>query len=146
MWRVGGTVGVQPGQLTIALDDFRVRIEDFSKLAMKTDADIGGKFRMLRHQTLCGAHDEFEMSDVITVLGADHQKFILIGRPSMQTVSSIKHEYLERGDAVIAGEMFHFLDVPCLNRCDVISVIDPESSLGLFQYFGHEVAVRAAAV
>src|SRR5262249_20506627 len=73
MWRAGGTVGAQSGQLTLALDDFRIGIEDFSKLAMKTYADIGGKVRIFRHQTLRGAHDEFEMSDVIAVLRADHQ-------------------------------------------------------------------------
>ena len=64
----------------------------------------------------------------------------------MQTVSSIKHEYLERGDTVVEDEMLHFIDVSGLNRRDVISVIDPESSLGLLQYFGHEVTVGAAAV
>src|SRR5262249_51381968 len=116
------------------------------KLAMKTDADMRGKFRIFRHQALGGAHDEFEMGDVVAILGADHQKFVLMGGPSVQTVSSIKHEYLERGDAVVEGEMLHFINMSSLNRRDVISVIDPESSLGLLEDLGHEVTVWTAAV
>ena len=78
MRRAGSTVGMQSRQLTLALDEFRVGVKDLRKLAMKTDADMGGKVRMFRHQALCGAHDEFEMSDVIAILGADHQKFVLM--------------------------------------------------------------------
>src|SRR6476646_3044035 len=113
---------------------------------MKADADMGGKVRIFRHQALCGAHDEFEMSDVIAVLGADHQKFILMGRPPVQTVSAIKHEDLERGDTVFEGEMLHFIDVPGLDRRNVITVIDPEMPLGLLEDFGHEVTIWTAPV
>src|SRR5262249_22899193 len=113
---------------------------------MKTDADMGGKVRIFRHQALCGAHDEFEMRDVIAILGADHQKFVLGGGPSVKPVSAIKHEYLERRDPVVEGEMFHFIDVPGLDRRNVITVIDPEMPLGLLEDFGHEVAVWTAAV
>src|SRR5262245_48832738 len=77
--RAGSTVGMQPRQLALALDEFRVRVEDLRKLAMKTDADMGGKAWIFRHQALGGAHDEFEMRDVIAILGADHQKFVLMG-------------------------------------------------------------------
>src|SRR5215471_9105926 len=100
---------------------------------MKTDADMGGKVWIFRHQALCGAHDEFEMRDVIAILGADHQKFVLMGRPSVQTVSSIKHEYLERGNTVVEGEMLHFIDVPGLDRRNVIAIVDPEMPLGLLE-------------
>jgi len=93
--RAGGTVGVQSRQFALALDNFRICVEDFGELAMKTDADVWGKFRIFRQQTLCRAHDEFEMGDVIALLVPDHQKFVLIGRPPVQTVSTIKHEYLE---------------------------------------------------
>src|SRR5215468_2968840 len=113
---------------------------------MKTDADMRGKFRIFRHQTLCRAHDEFEMGDVVAILGADHQKFVLMGGPSVQTVSSIKHEYLERGNPVVAGEMFHLIDVGGLDRRNVITVIDPEMPLGLLEDFGHEVTIGTAAV
>src|SRR5262249_40888724 len=43
MRRAGSTVGMQSRQLTLALDDFRVSIEDLRKLAMKTDADMRGR-------------------------------------------------------------------------------------------------------
>src|SRR5262249_56549390 len=42
--------------------------------------------------------------------------------------------------------MFHFIDVPGLDRRNVITVIDPESPLGLLEDFGHEVTVRTAPV
>src|SRR5262252_6673900 len=42
--------------------------------------------------------------------------------------------------------MFHFIDVPCLDRRNVITVIDPEMPLGLLEDFRHEVAVWTAAV
>src|SRR5262245_29273447 len=113
---------------------------------MQTDADMGGKVRIFRHQALCGAHDEFEMRDVIAILGADNQKFVLMGLPSVQTLSAIKHEYLERRDPVVAGEMFHFINVGGLDRRNVITVIDPEMPLGLLEDFGHEVTIRTAAV
>src|SRR6266567_5667311 len=64
----------------------------------------------------------------------------------MQAVSSIKHEYLERGDAIVEGEVLHFIDVPGLDRGNMIAVIDPESPLGLIEDFGHEVAVGTAPV
>ena len=47
---------------------------------------------------------------------------------------------------MVEDEMFHFVDMPGLDRRDVIAVIDPESSLGLLEHFRHEIAVRAAAV
>ena len=64
----------------------------------------------------------------------------------MQAISSIKHEYLERGDPVVEGEMFHFINVAGFNRRNVITVIDPESPLGLLEDFGHELTVRTAPV
>ena len=42
--------------------------------------------------------------------------------------------------------MFHFVDMPGLDRRNVIAVIDPESFLGLLEHFRHEVAVWTAAV
>src|SRR5262245_52728405 len=113
---------------------------------METYADVRGKFRVLRHQTLCRAHDEFEMGDVVALLVPDHQKFVLIGRPPMQTISTIKHEYLESGDTVVERERFHLIDMRCLDRCHVITIVDPESSLGLLENFGHEVTVWSPTV
>src|SRR5262249_16366474 len=92
------------------------------------------------------AHDELEMRDVIALFGTDHQKFILMGGSSVQAISSIKHEYLERGDTVVEDKMFHFIDVPRLNRGHVITIIDPESPLGLLENFRHELPVWPAAV
>ena len=77
--RTGRTVGVQSRQLALALDDFRIGVENFRKLAMKTDTDICCKFGTLCHQALRRAHDEFEMRDVIGLLGPNHQKFVLMG-------------------------------------------------------------------
>src|SRR6266568_8041785 len=101
---------------------------------------------MFRHQTLCRPHDEFKMGDVIAFLGTDHEKLILVGRWSVQAIASIKHEYLERGDAMIEDEMFHFVDVLGLDWGNMIAVIDPETPLGLIENYWHEVTVRAAAV
>src|SRR5215831_12552831 len=42
--------------------------------------------------------------------------------------------------------MLHLIDVPGLDRRDVITVIDPEMPLGLLEDFRHEVAVWTAAV
>ena len=93
--RASGAIGVQAGQRAVALNQLRVGLEDFRNLAMQTDADMGGTFRIFRHQALCRAHDEFEMRDVITLLRPDHEKFVLMGRAPVQAVSSIKHEDLE---------------------------------------------------
>src|SRR2546430_2109952 len=113
---------------------------------MKTDADVGGKFWIFRHQPLRRAHDEFEMRDVIAFLRADHKKIILIGRRSVQAVSSVKHEYLERGDPIVESKGFHFINVPGFNRRNMVTVINPESSLGLLEYLGHEATVWTASV
>jgi len=86
------------------------------------------------------------MRDVIAIIWAEHEKFVLMGGTSMQPVSAIEHEYLERQDAVVEDEMFHFVDMPGLDRRNVIAVIDPESSLGLLEHFRHEVAVWTAAI
>src|SRR5262249_11198092 len=110
----------------LALDDLGVGVEDFGELAMQADADIRGKCGMLRHQTLGGAHDELEMRDVVAVLRSDHEKFILMGRASVQAVSAVEHEYLERRDAAVEREMLHLIDVPGFDRRNVITVIDPE--------------------
>src|ERR1700730_11949430 len=108
---------------------------------MKTDANIRRTIGEFRHQPLCGAHDELEMRNVVAILRSNHQKVILIGRPAMQTVSSIKHEDFERGDAVVEDEMLHFINVPGFDLRNVIAVIDPESSFRLIEDIGHEVAV-----
>src|SRR5262245_44472337 len=42
--------------------------------------------------------------------------------------------------------MLHLIDVPGLDRRDVITVIDPEMPLGLLEDFRHEVTVWTAAV
>src|SRR6266404_6269684 len=86
------------------------------------------------------------MRDVITLLRTDHEKFVLIGRAPVQAISSIKHENLERWDAMVEDEMFHLVDMPGLDRRNVIAVIDAESSLGLLEHFRHEVAVWTAPV
>ena len=62
---------------------------------MKADAYIVGKFRMLRHQPSGGTHDEFEMREVVTLLRADHQEVVLVGRPSVKAVPAVEHEDLE---------------------------------------------------
>src|SRR5262245_50807041 len=86
------------------------------------------------------------MRNVLALLGVDHHKFVLMGAPAVYTVSAIKHEYFERRDTVVAGEMFHLIDVGGLDRRNVITVIDPEMPLGLLEDFGHEVTIRTAAV
>src|SRR5919201_6916208 len=107
---------------------------------------MGGKFGIFRHQPLRGAHDELEMRDVIPLLRTEHEKFVLIGRAPVQAISSIKHENLERCDAMVEDEMLHFVDMRGFDRGNVIAVVDPESSLGLLEHFRHEVAVWTAAV
>ena len=72
VWRAGGAVGMQPGELALAFDDLGVGVEDLRELAVQADADVIRKFRMLRHQSPGGAHDEFEMRDVVAFLRADH--------------------------------------------------------------------------
>ena len=96
---------------------------------MKADADVVGAVGKFRHQTLCRAHDELEMSDVVALLRADHQKLVLPVRASVQAVSPVEHEDLERGDAVVDDELLHLVDVPRLDRRDVEAVVDPEIAL-----------------
>src|SRR5262249_2236592 len=139
-------VSVQPGQLALALDDLGVGREYVRKLAVKAYADIVGKLGMGGHQSPRRAHDEFKVGDVITILRADHQEFILVGRPSVKPVPTIKHEYFERSDTVVEGEVLHFVDMPRLDRGDVIAVVDPKPPVRLLEHFGHEVAVGAASV
>src|SRR6266516_4346745 len=79
---------------------------------------------MFRHQTLCRPHDEFKMGDVIAFLGTDHEKLILVGRWSVQAIASIKHEYLERGDAMIEDEMFHRCARPRFDLLQAFRTID----------------------
>src|SRR5262249_24452881 len=98
MRRACSTVGMQSRQLTLALDDFRVSIEELRKLTINNDADMGGKVRIFLHKARGGAHDELKMRNFIAARGPDHQKSFRRGGPSVQTVSAIKHEYLERRD------------------------------------------------
>src|SRR5215468_9777248 len=86
----GGAVGGEPGQLALALDDLRVGGENFRKLAVKADADVVGQFGMLDHQSPGGTHDEFEMSDIVSLLWPDHQELVLIARPAVQTVPAVE--------------------------------------------------------
>src|SRR5262249_57595653 len=86
------------------------------------------------------------MSDVVALLGTDHQEFVVVAGRWVQTVSAVEHEYLERRDAMVDGEMLHFLDVPRLDRSDVVAVVDPKSSVGLLEHFGYEIAVGSTAV
>ena len=129
---------MQAGELALALDDLGVGVEDLRELAVQADADVVRELRMLRHQSPRGAHDEFEMRDVVAFLRADHEKIVLGVRPPVQSVAAVEHENLERGHAVIDGEMLHFVDVLRLDRSDVVAVIDPEPPVGLLEDFGHE--------
>jgi len=47
---------------------------------------------------------------------------------------------------VVERERFHLVDMPCLDRCYVITIVDPESSLGLLEHFGHEVTVWSPTI
>src|SRR5450631_1818102 len=96
MWWARCAIGMQTGQLALSLNDLCICIEDLCEFAMQTNADVGGLIGEFVHQALCGPHNELEMRDVITFVGADHQKFILLRRTSVQPIASVKHEYLKR--------------------------------------------------
>src|SRR5262245_16910791 len=104
MRRPRSAVGTQAGQLALSFNDFRVCIEDFCEFAMQADADVSSLSREFVHQALRGAHDEFEMRDVVALVRSNHQKFILLRRASMQSISSVEHENLERCDPVFRDE------------------------------------------
>src|SRR3974390_393219 len=97
----GGAVGGEPGQPALALHDLGIGVENVRKLAVKTHTDVAGEFGMFGHQSPGGTHNEFEMSDVISLLGSDHKYFVLLVRPAGQAVPAVKHEDLERGDAMV---------------------------------------------
>src|SRR6266404_8110559 len=80
----GGAVGGEPGQLALALDELGVGGKNFCKLTVKADADVVGELGMLGHQSPGGAHDELEMSDVVSLLWPDHQELVLVARPTVQ--------------------------------------------------------------
>src|SRR5215467_15395657 len=134
----GGAVSGEPGQLALALDDLGVGGENFCKLAVKADADVVSELGMLGHQSPGGAHNEFEMSDVVSLLRSDHQEIVLVARPAVQAVPSVEHEDLERGDTIVESKVLHLVDMPRLDRGNVITIVDPKSSIGLLERFGHE--------
>jgi hypothetical protein len=146
MWRTGSTVCVQTGQLALTLNDLCVCIQDVRKLAVKADTNIVSKLRMFCHQPLGGPHDKFEMSDVITLFGGDHQELVLFVRPAMQPIAPIKHEYFERGDAILQSEAFHLINMCGFDRSNVKPVVDPKSAIGLLEHFRHELTVWTAAI
>ena len=113
---------------------------------MQADADVRSLPREFVHQAPRGAHDEFEMRDVVALVRSDHQKFILLRRASMQSVAAVKHENLERGDPVFRDEILHLVDVAGFNRRDMKAVVDPEVFIGLPEHFGHELTIGAATI
>ena len=113
---------------------------------MQADADVVGKFRVLLHDRARRAHDELEMRDVVAVVRAEHEEFVLRGRFAVQAVAAIEHENLERRDAVLEREIFHLAEVAAFDRRDVIAVVDEEASVGQLQDFGHHLAIGPAAI
>src|SRR3974377_1000514 len=101
MWRARGAVRMQAGQLTLSFHQLCICIEDFCEFAMQANAYVGGLIGEFVHQALCGPHNELEMRDVITLVWADHQKFILLRRASVQPIASVKHEDLKRSDPIV---------------------------------------------
>src|SRR5450755_608460 len=97
MWRTRCAVSLQAGQLALPLHDLSICIEDLREFAMQTNADVGGLIGEFVHQALCGPHNELEMRDVVLLVGADHQKIVLLRRASVQSITSVKHEDLKRG-------------------------------------------------
>ena len=146
MRRPRGAVGMQPGQLALALYQGGVGIEDVGKLAVQADADVVREFRVTVHDRPRRAHDELEMGDVVAVLRSEHEELVLRGGFAVQPVTAVKHEDLERRDAVFAREVVHLAEVRGFDRRHVIAVVDPEATLRQFQHFGHDLAVRTAAV
>src|SRR5262249_38305318 len=94
MRRARGAGPTQAGQPAFAVHDFCICIEGFWEFAMPTDTDMGGVTGEFVHPPLGGPHNELEMRDVITLVGADHEKFMLPGRASVQSVAFVKHEDL----------------------------------------------------
>ena len=146
MRRPRGAVGGEPGQLALALDQRRVGVEDVGKLAMQADADMVGEFRMAFHDGARGSHDELEMGDVVAVFRTQHQELVLRRGFAVEPIAAIEHENLERRHAVFEREIFHLVEVFSFDRRHVIAVVDPEPSLRQLAHFGHDFAIRAAAV
>ena len=90
--------------------------------------------------------DEFEVSEVIAFIFADHEKLVLIGRTPMQPVTAVKHEDLKRNDVEFIDEIFNFLDVLPVHGCQVVGIVHLKTSFGQFQHLGKEAAVRPALV
>src|SRR5262247_22425 len=107
---------------------------------------MGGVPRKFIHQALRGAHDEFEMRNVVALVWPDHQKFILLRRASMQSISSVEHENLERCDPVFRDEILHLIDMPGFDRRDMKAIVDPEAPRRLPEHFGHELTIGAAPI
>ena len=146
MRRPRRAIGSEAGQVALALDQRRVGIEDIGKLAVQADADVVGEFRAAVHDRPRGTHDELEMGDVVTVLRPQHQELVLRVRFTVEPVAAVEHKNLERRHPVFEREVLHLAEMPAFDRRHVIAVVHPETSLRQLAHFGHDFAVRAAAV
>jgi hypothetical protein len=72
------------------------------------------------------------MRDVVLLIGADHQKFMLMARRAMQPVAAVEHEDLERRDPELLDQHRNFCYLIPIDRREVVGVIDIEAPAASF--------------
>ena len=92
------------------------------------------------------AHHELEVRDVVLLILADHQELALRVRCTMQSITAVEHEDLERGDAEIVDQRVDLADVGAIERREMVGVVHPKIAVRLCEDLRVDLRIGAAAL